>query len=59
MDSLLLIINFFSPNFTSIEIQGETVSSSQNERTLGEGALGAVLKNEQGQTRGGFKTWES
>ena len=43
---LVLIINFFSLNFLSIEIEGE--SSSQNERTLGWG----VLENEQGQTRG-------
>ena len=34
---LVLIINFFSLNFTSIEIQEERVNSSQNERTLGEG----------------------
>ena len=30
-----VIINFFSLNFTSIETEGEKVSSSQNERTLG------------------------
>ena len=30
-----VIIIFFSLNFTSIEIEGERVSSSQNERTLG------------------------
>ena len=52
---LVLIINFFSLNFKSIEIEGERVSSSQNERPLwgvgGEGG-GRVLKNEHGQTRG-------
>ena len=31
----MLIIKFFSVNFTSIEIEGERVSSSQNERNLG------------------------
>ena len=42
-----VIINFFSLNFTIMEIEGERVSSSQNERTLrGEG----VLENEQGPT---------
>ena len=41
---IVLIINFFSLNFTSIEIEGDRVSSSQNKCTLGE--------NEQGQTRG-------
>ena len=63
---LVLIINFFSLNFKSIEIEGERVSSSQNERPLwgvgGEGG-GRVLKNEHGQTRGekggGVKTRES
>ena len=52
------MINFFSLNFTSIEIESERVSSSQNERTCG----GGVLVNEQGQTRGregGVKTRES
>ena len=47
---IVLIINFFSLNFTSIEIEGERVSSNQNERTL-EG--GGVLEKEQGQSRGG------
>ena len=42
------MINFFSLNFTSIEIESERVSSSQNERTFG----GGVLVNEQGQTWG-------
>ena len=50
---------FFSLNFSSIEIEGERVSSSQNERTLGGGG---VLENEKGQTRGevggGVKTRE-
>ena len=54
---LVLIINLFSLNFTSIEIEGERISSSQNKRVLGEG----VLENEQGQTKGerGVKTRES
>ena len=47
---LVLIINFFSLNFTSIEIEGERVSSTQNKHTLGRGV--AVLKNEHEQTRG-------
>ena len=33
----VLIINFLSLNFTSIEIEGERVSCSQNERALGGG----------------------
>ena len=46
---LALIINFFSLNFTSIDIEGERVSSGQNERTLGCVCVcGGVLKNEQG-----------
>ena len=50
---LVLIIHFFSLNFISIEIEGERVSSSQNERTLGgRGVL------EQGG-KGGVKTRES
>ena len=32
---LALIINFLSLNFTSIDIEGERVSSGQNERILG------------------------
>ena len=34
---LVLITNFFSLNFTSIEIEGERVSSSQNEHDFGRG----------------------
>ena len=50
---LALIINFLSLNFTSIDIEGERVSSGQNERILGcvcvcGGGAGGVLKNEQG-----------
>ena len=48
-DTIVLIINLFSLNFSSIEIEGERVSSSQNKRTLGGGG---VLENEKGQTRG-------
>ena len=52
-----LIINFFSLNFRSIEIERDRVSSSQNERTFG----GGVLKNEQRSTTGekGVKPRES
>ena len=42
-----VIINFFSLNFTIMEIEGERVSSSQNERTL---RREGVLENEQGPT---------
>ena len=38
--TLVLIINFFSLNFTSVEIEGERVSSSQNKHTLGGGGAG-------------------
>ena len=41
-------------------MEGERVSSSENERTLGGGRKeGEVLKNEQGQTRreGGGQNW--
>ena len=53
---LVLIINFFSLNFTSIEIEVESVSSSQNKHTLG-GEGGArkqtrVKKGEGGQNSG-------
>ena len=47
-------INFFSLNFTSIETEGERVSSSQNERTFGEGGEGGgrgVSRHEQGRRR--------
>ena len=48
--TLVLIINFFSLNFTSVEIEGERVSSSQNKHTLGGGGGGGgdVLENKQG-----------
>ena len=39
---LVLISNFFSLNFTSIETEGERGSSSQNERTFGEGGAGGA-----------------
>ena len=60
---LVLIINFFRRNFTSIEIEGHRVSSNQNERTFGGGGGGGgggVLGNEQGRTRGegGVRTRE-
>ena len=49
---LLLIINFFSLNFTSIKIEGERGSSSQNERTIGgRGAQKRTKMNKRG--RGG------
>ena len=48
---LMLIINLFSLNFPSREIDGERGNSSQNERTLGGGK--GVLENEQGWARGG------
>ena len=48
----MLIINFFSLNFTSAEIEGERVSSSQNERSLegggGVGGCSKMNKDEQG-----------
>ena len=43
-------MNLFSLNVTSMEIQRERVSSSQNEHKLGGG--GGLLKNKQGRTRG-------
>ena len=46
---LLLVINFFSLNFTSIEIEVVRGNCSQNERTLGGGR---VLENKQRQIRG-------
>ena len=49
-DTIVLIINSFSLNFSSIEIEEGRVSSSQNQRTLGGG--GGVLEDEKGQTRG-------
>ena len=50
--TLALIINFFALNFASIEIEGERVSSSQDECTLRlEGGWG-VLENVQAKTRG-------
>ena len=59
---LVLIINFFSLNFTGIEIEGERVSSCQNERTLRwgggggvggrEGRKGSGLEKELERTRG-------
>ena len=43
------MINLFSLNFTSIEIEGERerVSSSKNERTLGGGGFPKMNKGEQ------------
>ena len=59
-DTIVLIINFFSLNFSSIEIEGERVSSSQNERTLGlGGALKQKTANKGGKGGGGVKTQES
>ena len=50
---LVLITNFFSLNFRSIEIEGERLSSCQSKRTLEEGERGEeeVIEKEQGQTR--------
>ena len=49
---ILVLIKFFSLNFTSIEIEGERVSSSQNKRTLTRGRVRGVYsktnKGEQG-----------
>ena len=46
---LALLINFFSVNFTTIEIEGERLSSSQNKRTLGgEGQCSKTNKGKQG-----------
>ena len=61
--TLVLIINFFSLNFTSVEIEGERVSSSQNKRTLkGGGRVGGCARkqtrvNKVGE-REGVKTWD-
>ena len=63
----VLIINFFSLNFTSIEIEEESVSSRVLAKRpyLGEGEGVWLLVNEQGRTRGmgggggGVKTQES
>ena len=57
----MLIINFFSLNFTSAEIEGERVSSSQNERSLeGGGGVGGCSKmNKDEQGGKGVKTRES
>ena len=41
--TLVLIINFFSLNFTSVEIEGERVSSSQNKHTMGGGGGGGGM----------------
>ena len=46
----MLIVNFFSLNFTSIEIEGERVSSSQNEGTLVV-VGGGELKTNKGKQR--------
>ena len=55
---LVLIINFFSLNFTSIEMDGERVSSRQNERTLG-GGEGCSKTNKGEQGGGEVKSRES
>ena len=47
-----VIINFFSLNFTSIEIEGERVSSSQNERTLGGGGARKQTRANKGEGEG-------
>ena len=56
----MLIINFFSLNFTSVEIEGERVSSSQNERSLEVGGgWGCSKMNKDEQGGKGVKTQES
>ena len=45
-------MNLFSLNVTSMEIQRERVSSSQNEHKLGGGGGLLKNKNKQGRTRG-------
>ena len=59
-DTIVLIITFFSLNFSSIEIDGKRVSSSQNERTLG-GGRGRCSKTYKGKQVGreGVKTREA
>ena len=57
LSSLLITINFFSVNFRSIEIGGEKVSSSQNERTLGR--WGAKKQTRMNKGGGVVKTQES
>ena len=49
---LVLIINFFSLKFTSIEIKGERVSSTQNERTFRRGCARKQTKANKGGARG-------
>ena len=49
---LVMIINFFSLIFTGIEIEGETVSSSQNNRTWRRGG-GCTWKRARANKEGG------
>ena len=49
---LVLIINFLSLNFTSIEIEGERVSSNQNEHTKGVRGGGENSKTNKGEQGG-------
>ena len=60
--TLVLIINFFSLNFTIIEIEWVRVSSSQNKHTLGGRGGGGYRKwtrANKGEERGMVKTRES
>ena len=49
---ILVLISFLSLNFSSIEIEGERVSSSQNERTLWGGGGSKMNKDEKEGERG-------
>ena len=49
---LVLLINFFSLNFTSIGTEGEGVGSSQNERTLSGGASRKRTRANKGKQGG-------
>ena len=53
---LVLIINFFSLKFTSIEMKGERVSSTQNERTF---RGGCARKHTKANKRGGGRNQNS
>ena len=50
---LVLIINFLSLNFTSMELEWERLSSNQNERTLGVGEGGARKRTRTNKGGGG------
>ena len=57
---ILVLVNFFSLNFTSIEIKGKRTNSSQNELPWGWWGCSKTNKGEQGGVGGGqVKTRES